>query len=211
MLSKIKNKININKYKRKKCFISHNVELTDSTLCELCNLAHHASVVNCNIGKRTSIGRFSKIRDAEIGSYCSISWDVTIGAVSHPLSRISTHAFSYRKMFGIVNADITYNHEKTFIGNDVWIGCGAIILSGITIGDGAVIGAGAVVTKDVAPYTIVAGIPAKQIKKRFNDETIDELLKIKWWNLSDEIIAKNIDLFSEDLDNKILEKLKEIK
>lgn len=78
------------------------------------------------------------------------------------------------------------------IGNDVWIGYEAVILAGVTIGDGAIIGTRAVVTKDVPPYTIVGGVPAKPIKKRFDDETIAQLLRLKWWDWSEEKIAQNI-------------------
>ena len=85
------------------------------------------------------------------------------------------------------------NKGDITIGNDVWIGYEAIILAGVTIGDGAIIGARAVVTKDVAPYTIVGGIPAKMIKKRFDDKTIADLLNMKWWNWPTEKIAQNIE------------------
>ena len=84
------------------------------------------------------------------------------------------------------------NKGDIVVGNDVWIGYEAVILAGVTIGDGAIIGARAVVTKDVPPYTIVGGVPAKQIRKRFNEETIDTLLKLKWWDWSKERISKNI-------------------
>lgn len=84
------------------------------------------------------------------------------------------------------------NKGDIVIGDDVWIGYDAVILSGVTIGDGAVIGSRAVVTKDVPPYTIVGGIPAKPIRKRFCDETIEKLLEIKWWNWSEEKIMQNI-------------------
>ena len=84
------------------------------------------------------------------------------------------------------------NKGDIVVGNDVWIGYEAVILAGVTIGDGAIIGARAVVTKDVLPYTIVGGVPAKPIRKRFNEETIDILLKLKWWDWSKERIAKNI-------------------
>ena len=84
------------------------------------------------------------------------------------------------------------NKGDIIVENDVWIGYEAVILAGVTIGDGAIIGARAVVTKDVPPYTIVGGIPAKQIRKRNNEETIDTLLKLKWWDWSKERISKNI-------------------
>ncbi|MGN0740572.1 MAG: CatB-related O-acetyltransferase, partial [Treponema sp.] len=78
------------------------------------------------------------------------------------------------------------------VGNDVWIGYEAVILSGVTIGDGAIIGARAVVTKDVPPYTIVGGVPAKQIRKRFSDDVISKLRSLEWWNWSEEKIRQNI-------------------
>ena len=84
------------------------------------------------------------------------------------------------------------NKGDIVIGNDVWIGYEAVILAGVTIGDGAVIGARAVVTKDIPPYTIVVGVPAKPIRKRFSQETIDLLLKIKWWNWPEERIRQHI-------------------
>lgn len=84
------------------------------------------------------------------------------------------------------------NKGDIIIGNDVWIGYEAVVMAGVTVGDGAIIGTRAVVTKDVPPYTIVGGVPAKVIRKRFSDETIFELLKIKWWDWSVEKIAKNI-------------------
>ena len=102
-------------------------------------------------------------------------------------------------------------HPITNIGNDVWIGCGAIILSGVTIGDGAIIGAGAVVTKDVEPYTIVAGVPAKVLKTRFEKEISDKLIKLKWWELEDEKLKKAIKLFQKPITNDDIRYLEEMK
>ena len=84
------------------------------------------------------------------------------------------------------------NKGDIIVGNDVWIGYEAVILAGVMIGDGAIIGTRAVVTKDVPPYTVVGGVPAKPIRKRFNDETVTELLKLKWWDWSEEKISQNI-------------------
>ena len=181
---------------------------------EYVNVAHHAEISNATIGKRTSVGRYTKIQFAQIGRYCSISWDVTIGALDHPLNAVSMHAFSYRKQFGLCKDDIMLEHEIVSIGNDVWIGCGAIIMPGVHIGDGAVIGAGALVTHDVAPYEIVAGVPARHLNNRFDKEIIETLKEIKWWDLMDEDIIKNIDLFSPFInlttDTDVLTKLKNI-
>lgn len=112
------------------------------------------------------------------------------------MSSLSTYPFPlFYKEWNLDRKDVVQswdNKGDIIIGNDVWIGYEAIILAGVTIGDGAIIGARAVVTKDVLPYTIVAGVPAKPIKKRFDDKTISKLLDIQWWNWSDEKIAQNI-------------------
>lgn len=200
-----------NMCKAKHISIADHVEYGSGKLGEYCNIAHHASVFNSNIGKRTSIGRYSKLRDCTIGSYCSISWDVTIGAVSHPMDRVTSHAFSYRKQFGLAQKDIYLKEERTTIGHDVWIGCGAIILSGLTIGNGAVIGAGAVVTKDVEPYSIVAGVPAKNIGMRFEPDMIEKIQKLAWWEKSDEYLKERLGLFEQRCSDEIIRKLEENK
>ena len=192
----------------KKYYIDYSVSMHKTKLSDYCFLAHHSEIQNSIIGKRTSIGRYTKIRDANIGSYCSISWNVTIGAPSHPMTRITSHAFTYRKQFGLVSKNENLETKITTIGNDVWIGCNAVIMSGVTIGNGAIIGAGAIVTKNVEPYSIVAGVPAKKIRNRF--ENIDEINEIEWWNLDDEIIKQNIELFKWDLNNNVINKIKQL-
>lgn len=110
---------------------------------------------------------------------------------------LSTYPFPiFFEEWGLDVKDITRawdNKGDIVVGNDVWIGFEAVILSGVTIGDGAIIGTRAVVTKDVAPYTVVGGVPAKFIRKRFSDEVILELLKLQWWNWSESRIKQNID------------------
>ena len=215
MFRKIRKIIETQKYKCKHISISYDVELNDVEIEEYANFAHDSQVSHSKIGKRTSVGRYSKIQYSRIGKYCSISWDVTIGALSHPLSSVSSHAFTYRKQFGLCKKDIFLDHSVTEIGNDVWIGAGVIILPGINVGDGAVIGAGSVVTHDVLPYEIVAGCPAKHLKWRFNEDIRGRLLAIKWWDFSDETIIQNIELFNyqNDItdDLEILNKLEALK
>lgn len=101
--------------------------------------------------------------------------------------------------------------EKCVIGNDVWIAAGASILRGVTVGDGAVIGASTVVTKDVPPYAIVVGNPGKILRMRYNEEIVERLLKLKWWDFPDDIIRKNLKLFQAELTMDVIEALEDIK
>jgi len=134
-----------------------------------------------------------------IGDFCSIAPGVRIGGMNHPTNFLSTHPFLYYKNRGFIsenNNEIeTLGNQPVCISDDVWIGQNAIILPGVTVMKGAVIGAGSVVTRDVPPYTIVAGVPAKPIKKRFSDKEISILLDINWCKMDDNIIKENISYF----------------
>ncbi|MBR9971480.1 chloramphenicol acetyltransferase [Magnetospirillum sp. J10] len=126
---------------------------------------------------------------AEIGKFVSIARMVRINPGNHPLERASIHHFTYRaSSYDLGDDDLAFfdwrRDHKVIIGHDVWIGHGAIIMAGVTIGSGAVIGAGAVVTHDVAPYTIVAGVPAKPIRRRVTLEVQAQLLQLSWWDWS---------------------------
>lgn len=133
-----------------------------------------------------------------IGKFCSIACGAKFifNSANHTLSSVSTYPFPiFFEEWGLNIKDVTTawdNKGDIIIGNDVWIGYEAVIMAGVTIGDGAIIGTRAVVTKDVPPYTIVGGVPAKPIRKRFDNETLEELLKIRWWDWSEEKIARNI-------------------
>lgn len=133
-----------------------------------------------------------------IGKFCSIACGARFlfNSANHTLSSLSTYPFPlFFEEWGLDKKNVTEawdNKGDIIIGNDVWIGYEAVILAGVTIGDGAVIGTRAVVTKDVPPYTIVGGIPAKPIKRRFDQETISALLKLQWWDWPKERIARNI-------------------
>lgn len=117
--------------------------------------------------------------------------------------------FWYRKQFGIVEDDVALEAEKIVIGNDVWIGCAAIVLPGVTIGDGAVVGANTVVTKNVDPYTVVAGCPAKAIKKRFDESLCEEMSSLRWWDWSDGRIREATPFFERPLSCDSLRTLQE--
>lgn len=160
--------------------------------CEI----HKTAKVDCKcaltdvkLGRYSYVGSGTDITCTSIGNFCSIAGGCQIGGGEHPMDTVSTSpAFLrgrniLRKNF----SDMPYEEAKPVtIGNDVWIGANAYIRGGVTIGTGAVIGAHAVVTKDVAPYQIVAGCPAKPLRKRFDDKTVERLLELEWWNWSDE-------------------------
>lgn len=145
----------------------------------------------------SSVGKFTFINagsvlfpHVSVGRYCSIARNCEIGAAAHPSNFMSTHSFQYHGSqfpkipeYKNIKRVLWRGHKSTTIGNDVWIGAKSIILCGISIGDGAIVAAGAVVTKDVPPYAIVGGSPAKIIRFRFEEATVSELLELKWWDL----------------------------
>ena len=145
-----------------------------------------------------------------IGKFVQIAHGVRFitSSANHKMSGFSTYPFNTFMMTPqTTSEDITamfedaQNRGDTVVGNDVWIGMNAVIMPGVKIGDGAIIGANSVVTKNVEPYTVVGGNPATIIKKRFDEQTIDTLLNIKWWDWSIEKIEKNIDVITgNDLD-----------
>lgn len=170
-----------------------------------CKISPKAVVLSGSDLTNVIVGRFSycgyncQIVECEIGAFCSIADGVAIGRGEHPITAVSTspvfHAGKniFRRNFA------THNFERggrTTIGNDVWIGLGSIIKAGVTIGDGAVVGAGSVVTKDVAPYSICAGVPAREIRKRFDDETCKALQESRWWDWPEEQIEREAPKFA---------------
>ncbi|MDJ0625992.1 MAG: CatB-related O-acetyltransferase [Candidatus Caenarcaniphilales bacterium] len=151
---------------------------------------------NVTIYGRCKVGKFSYINvssviynSVSIGRFCSIGRFVEIGLARHPVSFLSTHPFQFSQALFTNNKDYQFErtidwkfHEPVSIGNDVWIGAKTCIVGGIKIGNGSVIAAGSVVTKDVPPYAIVGGVPAKIMRFRFSEDIINELEEIKWWN-----------------------------
>lgn len=174
-------------------------------------------IKNSVVGDYSYIGPSCDITNTSIGKFCSIADNCRIGTASHTVNNISSSPiFTLRNnatKTTWTDKSIQQNNEvkRVNIGNDVWIATHVIIKGGITIGDGAIIGAGAVVVKDVPPYSIVGGIPAKVIKYRFSEDIIKKLEEIKWWNISDENIKKNIEFFqSEDITIEKLEELERL-
>lgn len=207
-------KMKINKVFRhgEEYFKGHHVHLKNVKLGYRCNLAYESDLMNATVGKRTSVGRYTTVRTCTIGNYCAISWNCSLGAKNHHYEMGSCSGAFFHSRFGLVDNDIKKMDEtpETIIGNDVWIGCNAVVSSGVTIGDGAIVGAGAVVTKDVEPYSIVVGVPAKCIGYRFEKEICENLLKAKWWLWDDKLLKDNIPLFQCEMTKEISEKLLEV-
>lgn len=165
------------------------------------DLQRFSMIYNSQMGDYSYVGRNFTCWHAKIGKFCSISWNVGIGGANHDYNRISQHAFLYANQFGMLDIGQQPGYDRfttdCVIGNDVWIGCNAVICRDVHIGDGAVIGAGSVVTKDVEPYTIVAGVPAKVIKRRCSSELAKRLCATKWWDLDPAIIKDHFAQFNE--------------
>ena len=204
----------------KDCKLKAQVNIGDFTRAENSifednvSIQRNALIYSSSVGRYSYTGKNLTMWHAEIGSFCSISWNVGIGGANHDYKRLTTHAFLYSPHMGLMDEN-TPGYDRFSapckVGSDVWIGANAIINRGVTVGDGAVIGAGAVVVEDVEPYAIVVGVPAVPLKKRFDDRTIERLLKIRWWEFSDDLIRKNFVLFNSQPTEEVLEKLESIK
>ena len=190
------------------CSIGDFSTILNSSLEENNKISPNNFIRDSKLGKFSYSQRNTQIYKAVIGKYCSISWRVTIGAPQHNYHRITTHPFPLDTIYNIYSEyEIIQNDcldKEVIIGNDVWIGCNATILRGVKIGDGAIIGANSLVSKDVPPYAIVAGTPAKIIKYRFKEDIITRLLELKWWEWDRDTIKKNRFLFQNDITEELL-------
>ena len=184
-----------------KPYIHDNVELENTQLGAFTEIGLYNFIENATLDDYSYTGQFCFIQNSRIGKFVNIAAKTRIGPTDHPYKRPSLHHFTYRKkMYGFSDRDDEEflgerENKTTYIGHDAWIGHGAIIQPGTSIGIGAIVGSGAVVTKDVPPYAIVVGVPAKVIKYRFSDEEIEALHRISWWDWSFEMIKNRIDDF----------------
>jgi phosphonate metabolism protein (transferase hexapeptide repeat family) len=155
-------------------------------------------LAECTIGDYSYIERHAEAIYTDIGKFCAVAANARLNALNHPMERVSQHKITYRpnEYFVDLKVDKDFRarrqNARVIIGHDVWIGHGAIVLPGIEIGHGAVIAAGAVVTRNVEPYAIVAGVPAKRIKWRFAISIRTRMIKLAWWNWDHDSLAAAI-------------------
>ena len=176
-------------------FVSSNNEIDAKA-----TIYRGVKIKGSKVGAYTYISANTDVENAEIGKFCSVSDHCRIGMGGHNTNQVSTSPIFTEDRNGTkfqwTDKDVNAAPlKKAVVGNDVLIGSHALILGGVTIGDGAVVAAGAVVTKDVPPYAVVGGVPAKVIKYRFSQEVIDRLEEIQWWNLNEKKIIEIMGLF----------------
>jgi acetyltransferase-like isoleucine patch superfamily enzyme len=171
----------------------------NSNLDGLNVLFEDVTLTETKIGMHSYVQKNSVLNNTKVGKFCSIGMNVSIGLAEHSLNTLSTHPAFYLKNSPIVKTfsteNLFLNFKETIFGNDVWIGQGAMLMSGLKIGTGAVVGAGAVVTRDIPDYGIAVGVPARIIRYRFTQEVIDKLLQSKWWDLPDNWLHSNTSSF----------------
>lgn len=200
--------------------IGKNAYVNESSFEGYNLICDNCYIDNCRIGLLSYAGNKTELSHTKVGRYCSIGPEVKIVAGNHPTREyVSTHPtfYSKHKFVGMGFSDEEIFEEYSYtdeqkkywveIGNDVWIGAGATIINGCKIGDGAIVAAGAVVTKDVPPYTIVGGVPAKPIRTRFTEEQIKFLLAFKWWDRDVTWMKENVNHFRDI--NQFIEAWKE--
>ena len=188
----------------------------NSTICKTSKIYPFSKTVNSKIDSFSYVSYFSHIQNVTVGKYCSIAKRVSIGLGFHPTNFISSSPIFYsprNPLFKSLVKDKKFEDLKpSFIGNDVWIGANTVILDGVTIGHGSIIGANSVVTKNIEPYSIVGGVPAKLIRKRFSEEEIKFLLGLEWWNQPYDFFCNPevVTLFSKKTSMRQLKQLEKI-
>jgi phosphonate metabolism protein (transferase hexapeptide repeat family) len=187
--------------------IHETVRQREAQIGHRCEILSNTRIEYSSLGDYSYLGENCDVADAVIGKFTAIANSVRIGAPNHPMGRPSQHRFTYCPEY--YDAAATRDRDffadrrgdRVSVGNDVWIGHAAILLPGVCVGDGAVIAAGAVVSRDVEPYTIVGGVPARPIRKRFPHSVADSLRRIAWWNWPDELIFERLNDFrSEEIE-----------
>lgn len=186
---------------------------SDCKVSKLATVYLQAKLSGSTIDDYSYVGRGSLLQNVRVGKFCSISDFCVIGLPQHKIGLLSTSPIFSHKNNGAktswVSETISGGRTEVTIGNDVWIGYRVLIPKSVRIGDGAIVAAGSVVTKDVPPYAVVGGNPAKIIKYRFSSDIIEELLSIKFWDCPAEVLKDNLQLFrTEDFTHEDLERFR---
>ncbi len=193
-------------------FVHETATVHDSSLGRYTEVSERCRISEATLGDYSYIMQDGAVWCAKIGKFANIAASVRINATNHPTWRPTLHHFTYRSAeywddAGVDEEFFDWRRSNLVtIGHDVWIGHGATILPGITVGDGAVIGAGAVVSKDVSPYTIVGGVPAKKIRDRFDSRTAERLQILAWWDWDHAKLRAALDDFRKLEIQEFLEK-----
>lgn len=171
--------------------------LIDTTLGAWCEVQERTKLTETEMGDYSYICGDGEVIYSQIGKFCSIASHVRINPGNHPLERAALHHFTYRsEQFDLGDDDPDFfdwrRQSKVTIVNDVWIGHGVTVMPGVRIGDGAAIGSGAVVTRDVEAFTVVVGVAAKTVRKRFDEQTIAGLQALRWWDWPQDILRERM-------------------
>lgn len=178
------------------------VSITESELGPWTEVREHSRLTESELGAYSYLMERVQLDYATVGKFANVASDARLGPTNHPLDRPTLHHFTYRAAM----YDLGEDDESVFewradqqveIGHDVWIGHGAVVLPGVTVGNGAVVGAGAVVPEDVEPYTIVAGVPAEPVRRRFSEEVAARIEGTEWWNWDHETLAERLSAFRD--------------
>ncbi|MFC6768196.1 DapH/DapD/GlmU-related protein [Natrinema soli] len=177
--------------------IHEPVTITDSTLGKWTEIRPHARVTASDVNDYTYLMERVQLDNTMIGKFGNVASDVRLGPTNHPIERPTAHHFTYRaEMYGLGEDDKSIFEwradQPVEVGHDVWLGHGATVLPGATVGNGAVVAAGAVVTADVSPYTIVGGVPAEPIRRRFPEDVAARLDATEWWHWDHETLAERL-------------------
>lgn len=180
--------------------IGADCRIRNSTFGYAVEIGTRCLLSNVEFGDYSYIGHDSDASNTTIGKFCSLASNLRINPGNHPLDRVSSHHFTYRASYYGYGEDdpevFAWRASKPVtIGHDVWLGHGVIVLAGVTIGNGAAIGAGSIVTKDVEPYAVMVGNPARKIRQRFTDEEIADLETLQWWHWSDDAVKAALEDF----------------
>lgn len=168
--------------------VHEDVKMAETQLGAWTEVGEHSYFENTVLGDYSYTGPYGFFQNTLVGKFANIAAQVRIGPTMHPMDRPTLHHFTYRRrMYGLDEVDDAEffawrRAQVARVGHDTWIGHGVTVMPGVTVGDGAVVGSGAVVTKDVEPFTVVAGVPARVIKRRFDPDIAGRLTALAWWD-----------------------------